>query len=244
MSEAAVATMTEQEAQKLTERIRVTAVNYADARQKLQELVSEAKKGNAHIALGYSSWTAYLSEVLGEEPMRLARGERQEMVQLLSSEGMTSRAIAPIVGASDRQVRYDVAGGKNCPPEPAEPALSDEPGQVSKLTGADSAATVTGMDGKTYTRPEPKPSTYFDAETGEVTTGDIEAAREPAKPRRRPITDRANEAGWELRKTTEKIQRIYEDDRFSSNKEQVATYLRGHLQNTVKVCQDLLDQIN
>jgi hypothetical protein len=133
MSGLVVSAMTVPEAQKLTERIRVTAHNYAEAREKLQAYVAEAKAGNAHLALGYASWTAYLSEVLGEEPMRLARGERQEMVQMLSAEGMSTRAIAPIVGASQMQVVRDIAGETNVSPAP-----------------------VQGMDGKTYRRPEPK----------------------------------------------------------------------------------------
>lgn len=76
------------------------------------------------------------------------------------------------------------------------------------------------QDGKTYTRPEP---------------------REQQKPRRRPITDAAGDAGWNLRKATERLQRITEDDRFSRNKEEVTAHLRGHLLYAVEVCQDLLD---
>lgn len=82
--------------------------------------MAEAKAGNAHLALGYASWTAYLSEVLGEEPMRLARGERQEMVQMLSAEGMSTRAIAPIVGASNFTVSKDLQGARNLTPEPSD----------------------------------------------------------------------------------------------------------------------------
>lgn len=108
MTTIATQCMTEREATQLTEKIRLTAHNYADARSKLQRYVAQAKEGNAHLALGYASWTAYLSEVLGEEPMRLARGERQEMVQMLSAEGMSTRAIAPIVGASHMQVARDI----------------------------------------------------------------------------------------------------------------------------------------
>lgn len=79
---------------------------------------------------------------------------------------------------------------------------------------------VTGLDGKEYSRPEPQ------------------------KPRRKPLTDAARDAGWELRKAVERLQRIAEDDRFSRNKEEVTPHLRGHLINAVEVCQDLLDQIN
>lgn len=201
MSALAVASMTEQEAQKLTERIRLTAHNYTEARAKLQELVAEAKDGNAHLALGYASWTAYLSEVLGEEPMRLARSERQEMVQLLSSEGMSTRAIAPIVGADHVTVSRDLGRVANATPEPAAP--------------------VQGMDGKTYTRPEPQ----------------------AAAPKRRPITDQSSEAGWELAKSVEKIERIITDDRFTANRAQVSNNLKQHLINSIQSLETLLNTL-
>lgn len=133
MIELATQTMSEHDARRLTERLRIAAVNYSEAKEKLMSLVQQAKDGAAHQALGYASWTSYLAEVLGDEPLRLARGERQEVVQMLSAEGMSTRAIAPIVGASPRQVAYD-RGVQSCTPEP-----------------------VRGMDGKTYSRPEPKP---------------------------------------------------------------------------------------
>jgi len=141
--------MSERDATQLTEKIRITAHNYADARQKLQQYVAEAKSGNAHLALGYASWTAYLAEVLGEEPMRLARGERQEMVQMLSAEGMSTRAIAPIVGASFKTVARDI-----------EPSVSND---------TDEPRTVESMDGITRTfqpraeqaqRPDPLPAQF------------------------------------------------------------------------------------
>ena len=69
---------------------------------------------------GYASWTAYLADVLGETPMRLERDVRQELVAELHSQGMSSRAIAPIVGATDRTVRNDISGGKHFPPTPLD----------------------------------------------------------------------------------------------------------------------------
>src|SRR5699024_1751755 len=71
--------MSESDARRLTEKIRITAHTYAEAREKLIGYVEEAKQGSAHLALGYASWTAYLSEVLGEEPMRLAADEKREV---------------------------------------------------------------------------------------------------------------------------------------------------------------------
>lgn len=66
----------------------------------------------------------------------------------------------------------------------------------------------------------------------------------PRASRRKPLPDFARDAGWELRKAVERLERIAADDRFGANKELVASHLRGHLNNAVEVCQDLLDRIN
>lgn len=72
-----------------------------------------------------------------------------------------------------------------------------------------------------------------------------EASGESATaPRRRPLPDTARDAGWDLRKSVERLQRIADDDRFATNKQQVAPLLRSHLENAVEVCQDLLARIN
>ena len=240
MNEIAKPILSEREARRLTERIRIVAHNYTEAKAKLLQLVQDAKDGNVHEVLGYASWTAYLAETLGDEPMRLARDERQEMVKVLSGEGMSTRAIAPIVGVSNYTVSKDRQSGvspSNTSPEPKsdaellagaewspeavedEPRFTDEPGHIQPVTG-----TITGMDGKTYTRPEPKP--------------------EPQKPRRNPLPDQARTAGWEVRKSVERIERIMEDDRFTRNKEEVAAHLRGHLQYAIETLQTTLDQLN
>lgn len=101
-------TMSADDARRLTERIRIAATNYTDAKAKVLQLVDEAKAGAAHVALGYASWTAYLSDVLSDEPLRLARDERRELVTRLADEGMSTRAIAPIVGVSKSQVASDL----------------------------------------------------------------------------------------------------------------------------------------
>jgi hypothetical protein len=61
---------------------------------------------------------------------------------------------------------------------------------------------------------------------------------------RKPLPDAARNAGWDLRKAVERLERIAADDRFGSNKEQVASHLRSHLLNAVEVCQDLLARID
>lgn len=116
------------DARRLTERIRIAAANYTDAKAKVLALVDEAKAGQAHVALGYKSWTAYLSDVLSDEPLRLARDERRELVEHLADQGMSNRAIAPIVGVSHVTVQTDLDAG----------------GQKS------TTRTTTGLDGSTY----------------------------------------------------------------------------------------------
>ena len=82
---------------------------------------------------------------------------------------------------------------------------------------------VVGLDGKTYTRPEPK-------------------AAEPA--RRAALPPMVQSAGWDLTKTVDRIQRLADDDRFAGHQKEVAPHLRSHLTHAIEVCQDLLDRIN
>lgn len=100
---------------------------------KLQKLVEQAKENDIHRLLGYRSWTAYLSEVFSI-PVKLDRGARAEVVGYLSSEGMSQRAIANVVGVDQKTVCNDLhAGEENSSPEPE---------------------VITGRDGKRY-RPKP-----------------------------------------------------------------------------------------
>ena len=102
-----------------------------------------------------------MADVFGDAPLRLERDARQELVAELAAEGMSSRSIAPIVGVSDRQVRNDMTGGNNFPPEP-------EPRRVVEVITADAETgevieprKITGIDGKDYAVPAqraPKPA--------------------------------------------------------------------------------------
>jgi hypothetical protein len=139
-------------ARRLTERIRLIAQNVADNVTKLRELVQQAKESDAHVALGYSSWTSYLTDVFGEEPLRLARDVRRELVAELAAQGMSTRAIAPIVGVSHETVAQDIAPVRNLTPEVVINVIA-ETGEVVE----DEPRQVTGLDGKTYTTPAPKP---------------------------------------------------------------------------------------
>ena len=88
----------------------------------------------------------------------------------------------------------------------------------------DTPAAVTGTDGKTYTQP-PAPTAAT------------------AKPRRSPLADAARSAAWQIRKAAERVVRVCEDDRFNTNKKQVADEMLDHLLYTIEVCQDLYDSL-
>ena len=153
------------EAQRLTQRIKITASSVRDGLFKLRNLVEEARRSNVWQVLGYPSWTAYLADTLADEPMRLGRDERQELVSYLSGEGLSVRAIAPIVGVSKSQVATDIevssSGHLNDPTVEDRHAVETAPpvdGAARVEAVPEPPRAVTGLDGKTYKRPEPRPT--------------------------------------------------------------------------------------
>lgn len=87
---------------------------------------------------------------------------RRPIVAELSSAGMSTRAIAPIVGASQRTVVNDVgwsAGEQSCSPD-REPYVNRETGEIYETTADYQAEPqkITGMDGKQYPKPAPAAS--------------------------------------------------------------------------------------
>lgn len=121
--------LTEDEAQRLTDRIELRLVTIAETIEKVIPLIEQAKAGDAHTALGYRGWPEYVADKFGGLLSRLQREDRQPLVQLLSDQGMSTRAIAPVVGVSQRTVANDLASGEQ-----------------------DCSTPVTGTDGKTYIR--------------------------------------------------------------------------------------------
>lgn len=215
MSEQAITvSMSHAEAERLTERLRIAVVNYADARQKVQTLIEQAQAGRAWEVLGFQSWTAYVSEVLGEQPMRLPREERREMVAMLSSTGMSTRAIAPVVGVSHETASQDIkAGVRNLTPGPS----------AATPVAAEAPAPVQGMDGKTYAR---------------------SARTQPAQPRRTPLTDTFFNATVGIHTKAETLTRLVTDERFPRNREEVARRNRNDLLNTITALNAVVEALS
>ena len=165
---------------------------------------------------------------------------RRPVVAQLSAAGMSTRAIAPVVGVDQSNVTRDLQVMQSASPAPSR-TFTDTPGIVQQLAGPDEVAPfsipksdhITGSDGKKYPRPE-APALADDA-------SDPAPAR---KTKRRPITDVARDAGLNLHKVSGQLERLMADDRFSGNKSEVAAHLRHHLAHATEVLQDLNSRIN
>ena len=168
-------------ARQITDRIKLLAESVADGIDRLVERIHEAQALGVHESLGYRSWTEYVSTEFAGLLPRLDRQPRRELVQTLAESGMSTRAIAPVVGASHMTVARDAGVPPVTPQTPSpEPQVAEREGRTSdrmptdSLRGSEAGAatpevqservepspaprpTVTGIDGKTYTRPEPK----------------------------------------------------------------------------------------
>lgn len=215
--------MTEPEARRITERIRVALDRVATSWADLADRIGEAYSRRADLALGYDSWESYAAAEL-KPSMGIAAEVRRELVGLLSAQGMSTRAIAPTVGVSDRRVRQ-IANevGNDFPP--AAESIDYATGEVIIDTsvavgGGETPAAAeprsVGLDGKTYPRP----------------TGT------PREPPRRPLRDGFRDAALDLDKLVGRIDRLVSDDRYPRNRDEVAPY-----RNDLIRARDALDRL-
>lgn len=234
-------------ARQLTDRIKVAV-------EGTWHLITEAYQSRAWSSLGYSSWDDYCTREFGTSRLRLPREERAETVQSLRDAGLSLRAIAAVTGDSKDTISRALAPVSNETPEPArqkfiplaevaemfgvdldEPDDADDPWAqkiADELAASDNAyaeqantipaaepVKVTGVDGKQY-------------------TSQVKRA-----PYRKPLPDVARGAGFELRKSMERVERLFADDRYRSNEKQVADALRGHLLYVADTVAAVLAQI-
>ena len=141
-------------AEALDKKITTAVGTVGNSMEKLFALVTEAKDGKIHVALGFPSWTAYFADRVAA-PMN-AIGERKEVAAMLHDEGMSNRAIGAVLGVSHATASNDV---KTVKAEREKKAAAE-----GKTVAAKPGKTV-GKDGKEYTRkpavkkpvPQPKP---------------------------------------------------------------------------------------
>lgn len=128
----------EADAQRLTERIRNRMRQLQESIDRLGCLIAEAYNNRVWLALGYDTWDDYVAAEFGVAQVRLERDQRQELVVSLRSAGMSTRAIGSALGVDQSTVVRD--------------ARTDASASVGQITG---------VNGKTYTPPAPKPEPEF-----------------------------------------------------------------------------------
>jgi len=128
--------LTRDAAEQLDGRIRRLAEDAGQQIVLVGQLLDEAKRGHIHQVLGFPSWTAYVADALGGARLQLSGESRQAMLELMSTEGMSVRAIAAGTGVPKSSV------ARFLPP----PVPTGTPGGL---------VPITGTDGKTYPRPRP-----------------------------------------------------------------------------------------
>lgn len=128
-------------AERRAERIRLRLDAIADNYQAVLPMIREAIEKRDDLALGYRSVGEYVSDRFGGALNNLGIEVRREVVRELTEAGMSTRAIAPVVGVSQSTIRDDqqVSSSTHLPPAHAPKA---EP-----------LAPVVGIDGKTYSSP-------------------------------------------------------------------------------------------
>jgi hypothetical protein len=181
------------EATRVTARIKLLLGSVAETTEKIVSLIEVAEAGKAWRALGYDSWTAYVAAEFTGALEGLARAERIPITAKLSTTGMSTRAIANVVGVSVGTAHNDVV--------------------VAGVQELNTSQKTIGTDGKTYPRPATfLPSGKPDARTTEALGRQLPPVR--PKPRRRPLPDQYKNAVYDLEKAVDRLARLQSDDRF------------------------------
>lgn len=200
----------ERRAERITLRLDAIAENY----RMVLPMIREAIEKRDDLALGYRSPGDYVSDRFGQSLAGLGIEVRRAVVGELTQAGLSTRAIAPVVGVSDITVRRD-QGATHVAPDP-EPVDAVDVEVVEDEIAPRPA--VMGIDGKTYARPEPVA---------------------PRAAPRRALPDQFFTATYDAVKKVESLHRLIGDDRFPQNAEKVAAKHRNDLLRT----RDLLEQV-
>lgn len=175
-----VEALSQRDAERLTTRIRLRLDTIADNYAAVMPLIREAYEGQAWAALGYRSHGDYVHQSFGDALSSLGVDMRRAVVGELTDQGMSTRAIAGVVGASHMSVQRDRNSGvtpvtpptdstEASPADEVEPHAAPAEPQGRPTLGDDATAAapereghrapasppVVGIDGKTYRRPAP-----------------------------------------------------------------------------------------
>ena len=91
----------------ITDRFRAAAQSRTDAVTELRDVVPLAYTCGAWKALGYPTWGAYCHSEIGARLVRIPRGDRRVLVDILTAQGTSIRAIGSVLGVDVKTIRTD-----------------------------------------------------------------------------------------------------------------------------------------
>lgn len=233
---------------------------------KLLRLVSEAKDNQDHLALGFPSWPAYVTQEFGGRLAQLNPADRRSAVLALTETGMSTRAIAPIVGVSKSTVQNWTVEAPT------------KPDTVTSLDGRQRPSSQPAVTSSTrddpWTKYFPDPQERADVQAmsagsdeqfeealaaaraqGDLSRAnvirnipstvvrDLAAAstKKSTGPKRRPLSDSCRDVAHDLHRITARVHLIAADDRLEKNRDVVAARLRHELGQAITAAQSLVD---
>lgn len=151
-------------------------------------------------------------------------GEISQSETRLSADGRERPATQPTPVADYVTDQADLDAAPELPDEGAGTPHDSGGAEPSEDEGlslpSPSSRSVTGLDGKQYTRPEPQ------------------------TPKRTPLTEAFWKATYDLQKVTERLERLQQDDRFDRNKNEVAARNGSYLAQAQERLAALMDALN
>ncbi|GAB3454109.1 hypothetical protein AB1207_01145 [Kineococcus endophyticus] len=210
-----VSPLSEADARRIDNRIRILAPSVGESLAKLMRLVDEAEQGQVHVVLGFPSWTAYLADALSQFHLAVEPAMRKELVPQLAEKGMPTRAIAHSLGVSQTTVVNDLRAA-------TEQEVFSRPATVVSLDGrqrpASQPARASAADElrefEAGLAPRNSPTQYLDDREHQSTAGTSTATR-----RRPDITKRFLNLAVDLRRLQTSLQNLHDDDRYSKHKD-------------------------
>ena len=143
----AVTDLSGEAARAVTEEVRQATVRLLDSLADVDEAVARAYDGRAWLALGYANWESYCAAEFSQARLWGTVDERRERVSALRTAGLSTRAIAAVLGVSKATPGRDIAvlsGATSVAPD----ALGG--GEATPSTLSPATPGVAGVDGKQY----------------------------------------------------------------------------------------------
>jgi hypothetical protein len=241
----AAGTDSAQEARRRRDRIQLLLGAITEQTNKVAAILEEAKMRDDYLTLGYKSWTAYITGEYAGLLADLGRVERREVVGSLTASGMSTRAIAGVVGTSQKTVvkdlqvipevspgddlAYSFECGSHCwhspicqrvkkTPQKITETKCDVEGREDHVARGDDLDVALG-DCQTFLDEHPVPTdrkvTGLDGKLYPVPSRPV---IEPKKPRRGSLPDQYLNASHDLDKALRRLEKLHADDRFLTNR--------------------------